>query len=306
MWRERLNRRGSACQAPSRSAGWIDVALRRGESMTIRRTLSRTLTLAALVPLFVSPGPTAAAQTAGPADIAVAYVRANAATFGLTAADVSDMLVEDRVLSSHTGVTHVYLQQRHRGIPVANGIVNVNVARDGTVLSAGNRFVADLAAATAGQDPAAAVGAARSRRRPRRRATSASLRPSAWSSSTRRRGRPGRRPCPTAASPQRRSRPSWCWLPLDSGARPPGLDGRDRPDRRQALVGRSASTPTPAPCSAPTTGSSTTTSAPSPALSPGRQRTPWRSPPSRPSTTGRRTGSSRSRSRARPTASGPW
>ncbi len=67
------------------------------------------------------------------------------------------MSVEDQVLSSHTGVTHVYLQQRHQGIPVANGIVNVNVARDGTVLSAGNRFVADLAAATAGQDPAAAL-----------------------------------------------------------------------------------------------------------------------------------------------------
>ena len=70
---------------------------------------------------------------------------------------MSDVSVEDQVVSSHTGVTHVYLQQRHQGIPVANGIVNVNVARDGTVLSAGNRFVADLAAATAGQDPAAAL-----------------------------------------------------------------------------------------------------------------------------------------------------
>jgi hypothetical protein len=126
--------------------------------MAIRRILGRTIALAALVPLFVQAGSDAGAQTAAAtdaADIAVDHLRANAAAFGLTAADVSDVVVEDEVVSTHTGVTHVYLQQRHRGIPVANGIVNVNVARDGAVLSAGNRFVADLAAATAGQDPAA-------------------------------------------------------------------------------------------------------------------------------------------------------
>ena len=202
--------------------------------MTIRRTLGRTVVLAALVPLFVNPGPSAGAQTADPADIAVAYVEANSAAFGLTAADVSDMSVVDQVLSSHTGVTHVYLQQRHRGIPVATGIVNVNVARDGTVLSAGNRFVADLAAATAGQDPRPPPCAARSRRRQRRRATSASLRPSDWWSSTERRGRRERRPCPTAGSPRRRSRPSWCGCP--STRAPSAWRGRSRSTRPTACT----------------------------------------------------------------------
>ncbi len=123
--------------------------------MTIRRLVVRAIGLAALVPLFVQVAPTARAQAPDAADVAVAYVRANAATLGLTDADLSDVLVTDEVPTARTGVTHVYLQQRHQGIPVAGGIVNVNVARDGNVLSAGNRFVADLAAATAGQDPEA-------------------------------------------------------------------------------------------------------------------------------------------------------
>ena len=121
--------------------------------MTTHRLRGRALALAALVPLVVYAGSTAGAQTADPADVALDYLRANAAAFGLTDADVADVLVKDQVPSAHTGVTHVYLEQRQSGIPVANGIVNVNVAPTGTVLSAGNRFVANLAAATAGQDP---------------------------------------------------------------------------------------------------------------------------------------------------------
>ena len=66
---------------------------------------------------FVYAGSTAGAQTADPADVAVDYLRANAAAFGLTDADVSDVLVKDQVPSAHTGVTHVYLQQRAPGHP---------------------------------------------------------------------------------------------------------------------------------------------------------------------------------------------
>ena len=60
------------------------------------------------------------------------------------------VVVSDTVVSTHNGVTHVYLQQQHKGIGVYNGLINVNVARDGSVISAGNRFVSNLAAATAG------------------------------------------------------------------------------------------------------------------------------------------------------------
>ena len=67
-------------------------------------------------------------------------------------ADVSEVAVSDRVVSRHTGVTHVYVEQRQAGIPVAGGVVNVSVGADGRVVHVGNRFVPDLAAATAGQE----------------------------------------------------------------------------------------------------------------------------------------------------------
>ena len=56
---------------------------------------------------------------------------------GVTGADLPEIAVSNTVVSRHTGVTHVYLQQRHRGIEVWNAIINVNVAANGTVLSAG-------------------------------------------------------------------------------------------------------------------------------------------------------------------------
>ena len=56
------------------------------------------------------------------------------------------------MVSRHTGVTHVYLQQRHRGIDVWNAIINVNVAADGTVISADSTFVENIASVAAGQN----------------------------------------------------------------------------------------------------------------------------------------------------------
>ncbi|HEY1012233.1 MAG TPA: M36 family metallopeptidase [Herpetosiphonaceae bacterium] len=77
--------------------------------------------------------------------IALSYVRDNAATYGLTAADTASLRVSDRYVSSHTGVTHIYLQQQLNGVDVQNGILNVNVMPDGRILNLGNRFVGDLA-----------------------------------------------------------------------------------------------------------------------------------------------------------------
>ncbi len=71
-----------------------------------------------------------------------AYVGENLARFGLDASDVGEMAVSSEVASSHNGVTHVYFQQRYRGIDVYNGILNVNVGRDGRVISADSRFFA--------------------------------------------------------------------------------------------------------------------------------------------------------------------
>ena len=70
----------------------------------------------------------------------------------MTGTDLREIAVSNSVVSRHTGVTHVYLQQRHRGIDVWNAIINVNVAADGTVISAGSTFVRNIASVAAGQN----------------------------------------------------------------------------------------------------------------------------------------------------------
>lgn len=102
------------------------------------------------------------ASAAGPnaVDVASDYVQKNFRQLGLTGSDVHDMVVTSVVPSRHTGVTHVYFQQTHRGIGVYNGILNVNVGADGQVLGAGSRFVSGLASAAAGQNPKRTVSAA--------------------------------------------------------------------------------------------------------------------------------------------------
>jgi len=95
-------------------------------------------------------------------ETARAYVKDNKQELGLTGSDINDYAVSSEVTDRHTGVTHVYLQQLHKGIEVYGAILNVNVARDGSVLSAGSRFVSNVAAAAGGQNARkAAVEAAR-------------------------------------------------------------------------------------------------------------------------------------------------
>ena len=88
----------------------------------------------------------------GAADVAYRYVAANQQRLGLDGSDVGEMVVSSQVASEHNGVTHVYLQQRYRGIDVYNGILNVNVLAGEEVLGAGNRFVSRIAAAAGRQN----------------------------------------------------------------------------------------------------------------------------------------------------------
>ena len=84
-------------------------------------------------------------------DIATDYVKDNKQQLGLTGADVNDMRVTNTVVDPGTRTTHVYFQQVHKDIGVYNGLLTVNVAADGWVVSSGNRFVPNLAAAAGGQ-----------------------------------------------------------------------------------------------------------------------------------------------------------
>jgi extracellular elastinolytic metalloproteinase len=110
--------------------------------------------------LLAVGSPAATGASADASDIAVEYVKDNANELGLTGADVNQMSVADEVTSSHTGTTHVYLQQTHKGIAVHNGLLTVNVAESGWVISTGNRFVPNIASAAAGQQRRGAAQAA--------------------------------------------------------------------------------------------------------------------------------------------------
>lgn len=92
-----------------------------------------------------------AASAPNAVDTAVSYVQNNTHRFGVSSADVADVTVSSTSLSRHNGVTHVYLQQRYRGIEVWNAIVNVSVAKDGSVLSSGSTLVANIAEAAGDQ-----------------------------------------------------------------------------------------------------------------------------------------------------------
>lgn len=106
--------------------------------------------LSAVFALAVGPGEAAGAGRSA-VETAREHLQRNSQALGLTGADVSEAVVSSSVLSRHTGVTHVYFEQRHRGIAVSGGIANVNVRKDGSVLGAGSRFVPDLAARAGGQ-----------------------------------------------------------------------------------------------------------------------------------------------------------
>jgi extracellular elastinolytic metalloproteinase len=82
-----------------------------------------------------------------PLATALNYIRENRERLGLTAADVTEMAVTDRYRDAHNGVTHIYFQQRFRGIGVYNGVLNVSVDRDGGIVTVGARFVPNLAGA---------------------------------------------------------------------------------------------------------------------------------------------------------------
>jgi extracellular elastinolytic metalloproteinase len=118
--------------------------------MISRKALARAVAAASVTCLVVASGAMSGSGSDA-TNAALTYVKDHRQEFGLTGSDIKDVAVSDAVFSAHNGVTHVYLQQQYKGIDVYTGLLNVNVARDGSVISAGNRFVSNLAAAAGGQ-----------------------------------------------------------------------------------------------------------------------------------------------------------
>ena len=95
----------------------------------------------------------AASDLRAASEIAREYVKGHVQQLGLAASDITEVVLSSEVVSRDTGITHVYLEQRYRGIEVYAGILTLSLRPDGGVLSARSRFVSNLAAATDGQAP---------------------------------------------------------------------------------------------------------------------------------------------------------
>lgn len=92
---------------------------------------------------------------AGPADsLALDALSDRAGTFELSTADIADIRVRDSYSSRHNGVRHVWMQQYVDGLPVALGLANANLDRDGKVLSLHSRMSTSVQERTASRQPA--------------------------------------------------------------------------------------------------------------------------------------------------------
>lgn len=128
-------------------------------SMKRKSTLKGLLLLTLLSFLSFS-----AAWAQDPLQIALKHISENREQYKLTAADISDYVVTDQYVSKKSGITHIYLRQRYRGIEVEGALLNINIDRDGHVINMGSRFIPDLKGAiknsAAANTPVQAVQAA--------------------------------------------------------------------------------------------------------------------------------------------------
>ncbi len=99
-----------------------------------------------------------------PMAIAMDFVQRNLGALGLEASDLEGYTVANVVFSKVTGATRIYLQQRYQGVPVYNAQLQINVNRDGRIISVNNSFMAGVQRAARSLKPRmqmpAAVGEA--------------------------------------------------------------------------------------------------------------------------------------------------
>ncbi|MEO1998256.1 MAG: M36 family metallopeptidase, partial [Planctomycetaceae bacterium] len=113
--------------------------------------------------LTVTPRTTHSAEIAGgfltgptsgaPLDVAVDYLNANAASFGISTDDIANHAVTDQYVSTHNNVTHIYLNQTYNTLPIAGSMISVNLMDDGRILNAHSTFLPNLDTPTSTPQP---------------------------------------------------------------------------------------------------------------------------------------------------------
>ncbi len=78
-----------------------------------------------------------------PSTVIQQFLDKNYAEQKLTQQDINNWSITSHHTSNTSGVTHVYIQQKHQGISVSNGVANFAI-KEGKVLSMGNRLVTRL------------------------------------------------------------------------------------------------------------------------------------------------------------------
>ena len=76
-----------------------------------------------------------------PLDTAVDYVSSQVDVLGRATTDLSDYEVRTVHESSSSGATRIYLRQTAQGLPLYNGELQVNVSRDGQIISVNNGYL---------------------------------------------------------------------------------------------------------------------------------------------------------------------
>ncbi|MCK8500538.1 M36 family metallopeptidase [Myxococcus fulvus] len=114
-----------------------------------------------LVRSLVNPvGALTGPSSGDPMSIALDFVQKHHEALGLSLNDVSTFEVTDRVYSEVSGATHLYLRQTFKGLPVYNAQLQVNVAKDGSVLGVHSDFLPSIEKALAGTEPRINAGQA--------------------------------------------------------------------------------------------------------------------------------------------------
>jgi len=115
--------------------------------------MNRTFTTGLWLAMMVCFTQLATAQQQSTLDAALRYVEQQREKWGLTRADIADMIVSDQYQSRHNGVTHLYFIQRHASIEVHNAIMGIHLKSNGEVGFATTRFVSDLAGKVNATEP---------------------------------------------------------------------------------------------------------------------------------------------------------
>jgi extracellular elastinolytic metalloproteinase len=92
-------------------------------------------------------------QSGQPVAIALGYFRQHLSDYGLTSADLADVVTSRLYVSGHTGVTHITFQQRHQKLDVFGAIAKANVTKDGSLINLDSQFVGGLAGKVSGVEP---------------------------------------------------------------------------------------------------------------------------------------------------------